>query len=63
MKLRESPAVIEPTGRLDHFGMRVLCEPFGNEEELTDDQGLPDIETLNQRLKEMCPTSSFELLN
>ena len=63
MKLRESPAVIEPTGRLDHFGMRVLCEPFGNEEELTDDQGLPDIETLNQRLKEMCPTSSFEVLN
>ena len=61
MKLRDSHAVIEPTGRLDHFGMRVLCEPFESEEELLDEQDLPDIGTLTQRLKQLFPSSSFEV--
>ena len=61
MKLRDSHAVIEPTGRLDHFGMRVLCEPFESEEELLDEQDLPDIGTLTQRLKQLFPSSKFEV--
>ena len=61
MKLRDSPAVIEPTGRLDNFGLRVLCEPFESDEELLDEQDLPDIETLTQRLKQLFPSSSFEV--
>ena len=65
MKLRKTKAVIAPTGRLDHFGMRILCEPFENEQELIDEQAnnadLPDLETLEHRLKEMYPTSSFEV--
>jgi hypothetical protein len=65
MKLRKNPAVILPTGRLDHFGLRVLCEPFETEQQLIDEQrnnaALPELETLQQRLKEMYPTSSFEI--
>ena len=65
MRLREAPAAIKPTGSLDNFGMRVLCEPFASEEELIDEQtnlvGLPSIETLSQRLKEMYPASNFEV--
>ena len=65
MTLRETPAAIKPTGSLDNYRMRVLCEPFETEQELIDEQtnlvDLPSIETLSQRLKEMYPASNFEV--
>ena len=65
MTLRKTPAAIKPTGSLNNFGMRILCEPFENEQELIDEQSklvdLHSIETLSQRLKEMYPTYNFEV--
>ena len=66
MQLRNSPAVILPTGRLDNLGLRILCEPFVDEEEIRDEQrqfaDLPSIETLRQRLKQIYPSSSYEVI-
>jgi hypothetical protein len=66
MQLRQYPAVIIPTGRLDMYGMRVLCEPFVNEQELIEEQrdntALPNINTLEQRLKDIYPTSTFDVI-
>ena len=65
MKLRKKPAVISPTGRLDNLGMRILCEPFGSEQELKDEQrmfvDIPSIEILSHRLKEIYPTSNYDI--
>ena len=65
LKKKNKPNVILPRGKLDHIGMRVLCEPFESEQELIheleNDVPMPDIGTLQQRLKAVFPMSCFEV--
>jgi hypothetical protein len=51
--------IISLTGDLDHFGIRVLAEPFQTEEELSLEQILPDKYVLKDRIKRIFPHSDF----
>ena len=62
LKRKNEPSVILPSGNLDNFGMRVLCEPFESEQELIEEENqLPSIEILKQRMKVLFPMSSFDV--
>ena len=65
LKRKNKPNVILPRGKLDHIGMRVLCEPFGSEQELLyeleNNVPMPEVGTLEQRLKVVFPKSCFEV--
>ena len=59
MKLKSKGSVIRLIGRLDHFGLRVLMEPFENEDALIDEYSLPSRTMLEQRLKQMLEFSDY----
>ena len=62
LKRKNKPCVILPSGNLDNFAMRVLCEPFESEQELIEEKNqLPNIEILKQRMKVLFPMSSFDV--
>ena len=59
MKLKSKGSVIRLIGRLDHFGLRVLMEPFKNEDALINEYSLPSRSMLEQRLKQMFEFSDY----
>lgn len=60
VKLKEKKDnIVAITGKLDHFGLRVLTEPFLSELEIKTENELPDKNHLQQRLKLIFPQSDF----
>ena len=60
VKLKETKDnIVALTGKLDHFGLRVLVEPFVSELEIKSENELPDKNHLLQRLKLIFPKSDF----
>ena len=58
LKLKKKPKVILPIGDLDNTGLRILCEPYQSEQQLEDEEDLPAINILTERLKEVFPMYS-----
>ena len=59
MSIKKFENIVSLVGDLDHFGLRVMTEPFRNEEEITLEESLPNKNVLIQRLKEIFPFSDF----
>ena len=59
MKLKSKGSVIKLIGRLDHFGLGVLMEPFKNEDSLKNTYPLPSRSMLEQRLKHLFAFSDY----
>ena len=58
LKLKKKQKVILPIGDLDNTGLRILCEPYQSEQQLEDEEDLPAISILRDRLKEVFPMYS-----
>ena len=59
MNIKKVDNIVSLVGDLDHFGLRVITEPFMSEEELGLEESLPDKNVLIQRLQEIFPFSDF----
>ena len=59
LKLKKSGSILNILGSLNHFGLRVLAEPFSSEEELRNEESLPDRAVLEERLKKIFPFSDY----
>ena len=59
LKVKKNFSVLSILGNLDHFGLRVLVEPFENEQELTSEAFLPNQNILEDRLELIFPFSDF----
>ena len=59
MNIKKHENIVSLVGDLDHFGLRVMTEPFMNEEEIALEQNMPDKNVLILRLKEIFPFSDF----
>jgi hypothetical protein len=62
MNIKKHENIVSLVGDLDLFGLRVLTEPFMNEEEIALEQNMPDKNVLILRLKEIFPFSEFSSL-
>ena len=60
MKLKSKTNILSFTGKLDHFGLRTLAEPFQSEQELSEDENLTEIEVLKERINKIIPLSDFK---
>ena len=59
MNIKKESYILTLVGDLDHFGLRILTEPFRNEEEIALEQNMPDKNVLINRLKEIFPFSDY----
>ena len=59
MKLKCKTNILSFTGKLDHFGLRTLAEPFETERELSEEQNMTDLQVLKDRIKTIIPLSDF----
>ena len=59
LKLKDTPCVLSPSTELDHLALRVLAEPFENEDELEDRESYPSLEVLKDRMKLVFPHSCY----
>ena len=59
LKLKKSGSILNILGSLNHFGLRVLAEPFSSEEELRNEESLPGRAELEDRLKKIFPFSDY----
>ena len=59
MNIKKYENIVSLVGDLDHFGLRVMTEPFMDEEEIALEQNMPDKNVLILRLKEIFPFSDF----
>lgn len=58
LQLRKRPGILCQTGLWNHYGLRIVCEPFADENELLEEVNLPDITGLEDRFKQMFPFSA-----
>ena len=59
LKLKKSVSILNLLGSLNHFGLRVLAEPFTSEEELRNEESLPNRAELEDQLKKIFPFSDY----
>ena len=59
MNIKKYENLVSVVDDLDHFGLRVMTEPFMNEEEIALEENMPDKNSLIHRLKEIFPFSDF----
>ena len=59
MKIKSGGNVVRMIGSLDHYGLRVLLEPFKNEQDLANEIELPPREVLEERLKMLFPSGNY----
>ena len=59
VKLKCKTNILSFTGKLDHFGLRTLAEPFHSERELSEEQNMTDVQVLKDRIKTIFPLSDF----
>ena len=59
LKLKKSVSILNLLGNLNHFGLRVLAEPFTSEEELRNEESLPNRAELEDQLKKIFPFSDY----
>ena len=59
MNIRQFENILTLVGDLDYYGLRVMAEPFMNEEEMSLEENIPDKNVLISRLKEIFPLSDF----
>jgi hypothetical protein len=57
--MKKTENIVSIVGDLDHFGLRILTEPFQSEEEIALEENLPDKNVLIERLKMIFPYSDF----
>ena len=59
MKIKSGGNVVRMIGSLDHYGLRVLLEPFKNEQDLANEIELPPRAVLEERLKMLFPSGNY----